>query len=99
MTRAQFDQLCLNTLAATPCYHHEDLSHAARCCLTRYHQVHGSTWDELGLLFLTSPNTARSTYNDIMMYILMSDPFLCAPTMMNRPLTAEQVIPLNSWHK
>ena len=91
MSRRQFDQFCADTVPATPGCHREDLSHAARCCLTRYHQVHGSTWDELALLFLTSPNAAKTTYDDIMMYVLMLDPFRCAPTMMNRPLNAQQV--------
>ena len=95
MTREQFVHFCERTVAASTGCYREDLSHSARCCLTRYHQVHGSTWDELGLLFLVTPNTARKAYDDVSMYVLMMDPLSCAPTMMNRPLNPQEVVILD----
>ena len=95
MTREQFVHFCQRTEVASV-RHQEDLSHSARCCLARYHQVHGSTWDELGLLFLVDPKTAKGAYDDVSMYVLMMDPLACAPTMMNRPLNPQQVETLDS---
>ena len=90
MTKAQFGAFCDGTADAT-LPGNQELTHAARCCLSRYRQIHGSTFEELGLLFLVSHNTAKTSYTDIMMYILMMDPFKCAPTMLNRDLTREEV--------
>ena len=90
MTKSQFGAFCDGTADAT-LPGNQELPHAARCCLSRYRQIHGSTFEELGLLFLVSHNTAKTSYTDIMMYILMMDPFKCAPTMLNRDLTREEV--------
>ena len=91
MSKAQFRAFCEGTANATPSDGSLDLSHDARCCLSRYRQVHGSTFEELGLLFLVTPPTAKTSYTDIMMFILMMDPFKCAPTMLNRDLDREEV--------
>ena len=91
MTKAQFRAFCDGTADATQPDGNLELTHDARCCLSRYRQVHGSTFEELGLLFLVTHNTAKTTYTDIMMYILMMDPFKCAPTLLNRDLSREEV--------
>ena len=93
MVRPRWEEFVAGTAPASrggPWSNH-GMTHEARACMARYRQVHGATYDNLSLLFLVSPPTAKKACDDIMMYCLMMDPWQSAPTMLNRVLTGEQV--------